>query len=142
MGSFMTSLIGERVRHVAQQSVQSLKSKGINDSVLAQMSDLNTEGQLREGVKADGSIMPDYSPVSVEVYGKPPGPIKLFDTGDFYKSIDYSFAKKITVTFDSVKDDDNLIDIYGSAIIGLNDESREFIMPEIIENLKDEILRL
>lgn len=43
--------------------------------------------QLSEGERADGVILPDYSPVSVHKYGKPPGPIKLFDTGAFYRGI-------------------------------------------------------
>jgi hypothetical protein len=31
--------------------------------------------------------MPYYSKRSVEVYGKPPGPWKLFDTGGFWKGL-------------------------------------------------------
>jgi len=49
--------------------------------------DLNRIGQLFEkGLQADGTHTGDYSPVSVNVYGKRAGHITLYDTGDFYKS--------------------------------------------------------
>lgn len=48
------------------------------------LANLNVE-QMNKGVKSDGNLMPDYSPVSVEKFGKPEGPIKLFDKGDFYR---------------------------------------------------------
>ena len=47
---------------------------------------LNREWML-SGVRADGSIMPDYSPISVSVYGYPPGPIRLKATGAFQFAI-------------------------------------------------------
>jgi hypothetical protein len=43
--------------------------------------------QLNQGLKSDGTYQPDYSPTSVTKFGKPPGPIKLFDTGSFYRGI-------------------------------------------------------
>jgi len=49
--------------------------------------DLNRE-QLMEGKGGDRQ-MPDYSPTSVTKYGKPAGPIKLFDEGNFQKGITY-----------------------------------------------------
>jgi hypothetical protein len=52
-----------------------------HEQVIVQM---NTD-QLYAGKRADGEQMPNYSPVSVTVYGKPDGPIRLFDQGDFYK---------------------------------------------------------
>lgn len=48
------------------------------------ISDLNAE-QINKGIRSDGSMMPDYSPISVRFFGKPEGPIKLYDTGDFYR---------------------------------------------------------
>lgn len=55
-----------------------------------QIAELNQE-QLKKGMRSDGSFLPDYSKRSVEEFGKPEGPIKLFDTGDFYKGINPVF---------------------------------------------------
>src|SRR5882672_2601624 len=43
--------------------------------------------QLRQGLKGDGSYLPNYSPVSVAKFGKPFGPIRLFETGDYYQGL-------------------------------------------------------
>lgn len=40
--------------------------------------------QLERGERGDGEKLPDYSPVSVAVYGKRPGPMTLRDTGDYH----------------------------------------------------------
>lgn len=42
---------------------------------------------MLSGKRADGTTMPPYSYNSVIIYGKDPGPIKLFDTGDFQQNI-------------------------------------------------------
>jgi hypothetical protein len=60
---------------------------------------LNTD-QLFAGELADGSIMPDYSPVSVSVFGKRPGPWQGYDKGDMYKET-YMDAKQFPVLFGS-----------------------------------------
>ena len=46
----------------------------------------NTD-QLWAGIKADGKNMPDYSQTSVNAFGKPSGPIRLYDSGDFYRGL-------------------------------------------------------
>lgn len=43
--------------------------------------------QLSQGLKSNDQFLPDYSRVSVTKFGKPDGPIKLFDTGAFYRGI-------------------------------------------------------
>lgn len=48
--------------------------------------DLN-RAQLDKGEYANGGYLPDYSPVSVMMFGKRPGPWRLFDTGDFWKEL-------------------------------------------------------
>lgn len=45
------------------------------------------KSQLAQGLKADGTFQPNYSPRSVSVFGKTPGPIKLFDTGAYYAGL-------------------------------------------------------
>lgn len=50
--------------------------------------------------------MPNYSPVSVEVYGKPAGPIKLYETGAFYRGFMLDVNGNIlTITSDDPKTD-------------------------------------
>lgn len=83
--------------------------------------DMNT-AQLQLGKRSDGSSLPNYSPVSVAVYGKPAGPIKLFDQGDFYKGI----TTKVGTTSFSLVGEDSKTEMlslrYGDNIIGLSDE--------------------
>lgn len=42
------------------------------------------QDQLFQGLRSDETYLPDYAPSSVRA-GKPPGPIRLYDKGDFYK---------------------------------------------------------
>ena len=85
--------------------------------------------QLLQGTKADGTTMPNYSPVSVSIYGKPDGPIRLFDTGAFQESF------KVEVDSDgfNIKANDihELEDRYTSEIYGLDPLSQEYYNTEI-----------
>lgn len=54
--------------------------------------DLNRK-QLLEGRKASGKYLPAYSDRSVEEFGKPTGPIMLYDTGDFHGSFTIAATK-------------------------------------------------
>jgi hypothetical protein len=87
--------------------------------------DLNTS-QLMDGKRSDGSEMPHYSPASVEIFGKPTGPIRLFDQGDFHKGF-FLEADKFPVMFNST-DEKTVMLVegrppfkpgYGEAIFGL-----------------------
>jgi hypothetical protein len=54
------------------------------DETADSYADLQIE-QFAAGERKDGSKLPNYSPTSVSVYGKLPGPWTLYDTGDFYR---------------------------------------------------------
>lgn len=99
------------------------------DSIAA---DIQVDQQL-SGKDANSNTMPDYSYVSVENYGKQPGPIKLRDTGDFHQGI-YIKVKGDAITFSSTDDKTKMLeDRYkkkGFDILGLNTESK-------VEYLKD-----
>lgn len=43
--------------------------------------------QLLQGKRSDGSDLPNYSPVSVAKYGEKSGPMDLYKTGAFHRSI-------------------------------------------------------
>lgn len=60
---------------------------------------LNTD-QMWKGEDALGNKLPDYSERSVQVFGKPSGPMRLFETGDFYRSM-FINADKFPVVFSS-----------------------------------------
>lgn len=111
--------------------------KVIDKGVLDAMERLNRE-QLSRGERADGTILPDYSETSVNVYGKPRGAIKLFDTGEFYESIT-TIALDNVIRFVSnpfkqdalTGDITNLEEKYRPEIIGLNEESLEKIRKDV-----------
>ncbi|MEX0598821.1 MAG: hypothetical protein WD512_20220 [Candidatus Paceibacterota bacterium] len=97
-----------------------------------EIEDLNAE-QLSRGERADGEILPDYSPTSVTVYGKPPGPIKLYDQGDFWKGIR---IKLMADGFEMIGTDSKTAELerdFGKQITGLQKES--------IEQIEDDFIR-
>jgi hypothetical protein len=57
-----------------------------DESVLETVAELQRD-QLRKGERPDGSNFDDYSPASVNIFGKSPGPITWEDSGYFYKNI-------------------------------------------------------
>lgn len=94
--------------------------KVINDSLestLDELADINRDRML-DGVKASGERMPSYSYNSVILYGKPPGPIRLLDTGDFQQNIKVSRSGDVLVTESSDSKNDMLVFTYGSDIFG------------------------
>jgi len=123
------STIAALYRRVQKFDVAEAAVKSIEETkeILA---DLNVE-QMSKGQKSDGSYMPDYSPVSVEIFGKPEGPIKLFDKGDFYRG--YYVKVEGDKIIESSSDDktDMLFKRYAtktSNIFGLNPQfRREYI---------------
>jgi hypothetical protein len=82
------------------------------------LEDMNI-AQLREGKRADGSDLPDYSPVSVRKFGKRPGPMTLEDTGKFHRGItvraNSAFAEIIGLDSKTGK----LEALYGIDIVGI-----------------------
>jgi hypothetical protein len=110
---------------------------------------LNTIDQLfDQGLKSDGSYLPDYSKTSVELYGKPDGHIRLKDTGEFYRSfvvkVDPKGAEIIADTQKGTVDNDDLAVRYGLNILGLTDENQNVIADALtnkyVEYLENELL--
>ena len=84
----------------------------------------NQKMQLQQGVRSDDSVMPEYSFRSVFQYGKPPGPIRLYDTGAFYSGILFDVRKDIFI-LDSADDKTMMLKKrYGPDILGLGTEAK------------------
>jgi hypothetical protein len=62
-----------------------LSSAG-DESILEMVAELQRD-QLREGQRPDGTNFDDYSPASVNIFGKTPGPMTWENSGYFYKNI-------------------------------------------------------
>lgn len=98
---------------------------------------------MLEGLRADGSSMPFYSKTSVEVFGYPPGPIRLKNTGEFQAAI------KVEVGFNSIKTSsidpktEMLEKKYGTEIFGLDTEGKsEYVAdlrPVFIKRVREKL---
>jgi len=109
---------------------------------------LNRELQLRMGILADGSLLPFYSEISQEHYGKPNKRWTLYDTGYFYKSFDLSGVSEdhFLIEADGVKPNRDWTKYRGGNVLGLTDENKELLVQEIqplmVKILKEKILKL
>jgi len=101
--------------------------------------DLNRERML-EGRRADGSVMPNYSQISVLVYGYPPGPIRLKATGAFQAAIDVEVGKKSFTTDSKDPKSKMLKTRYGEEIFGMDQPDRvdyvKVLRPVFVKKMK------
>jgi len=113
------------------------------ESIKEDITELNSE-RMRQGRKADGSIMPYYNLTSVNVYGKEPGPIKLLDTGSFQEQIFVDVKQKSFVTDSKDSKSEMLKRDYGEEIFGLDKPERMeiavFKKPVFVKQVRAKIL--
>lgn len=88
--------------------------------------------QLQRGEKGDGTKLPDYSPVSVRVYGKPAGPIRLFETGAFYRGMTLAVTAKDFEIIDTDSKTAKLTETYGDAILLLSPKSVQVLVDDYL----------
>lgn len=98
-----------------------------------EIEDLNAE-QLKKGERSDNASLPDYSPTSVSVYGKPPGPIRLYDQGDFWDGIRTKIEEDGFTLVGTDTKTPKLKRDYGEEIIGLQKSSIEYLENMYIED--------
>jgi hypothetical protein len=121
--------------------------KVINDSIdetLPVIEELN-RARMQEGIRSDGSVMPNYSFISVTEYGYPDGPIKLKDTGAFQAAI---IAERQGEEIIQTSTDDKtnmLVEAYGEEIFGIlgvkifrNEYKDESLLPAIQERISQQ----
>lgn len=100
------------------------------------------------GVDSKGESLGEYSVTSVEVYGKRPGHIRMYDSGDFFKSIKVKAQEgEIIISADTIKTAwDGAIDLLDRwpELLGLNEDSlqkiRTYIRPLFIDEVRASIL--
>lgn len=106
------------------------------------LADLNAL-QLGQGQKSDGSYLPDYSPQSVEEFGKPDGPIRLYDTGAYYQGITVKVEGDKVVfnnTDSKAAELDKRYATKRSNILGLNDGfQNEYINEGLLPNISKKL---
>ena len=102
--------------------------------------------QLNRGMRADNTYLPDYSEASVEMYGKLPGPIRLYDTGKFWNSIKIKTTEDTITILNTDKKYLPPIDLrgtYDQSIIGISkDNLDDFLESRIMPALFDELEKL
>ncbi len=103
------------------------------------ISELNRD-QLRKGQDIHGASLPPYSARSVDVFGKPAGAIKLFDTGDFYAAIKPEFADKSFTVTDNDWKAEMLQREFGD-VIGLQRESINELAQDSLGQIQYELRR-
>jgi len=111
---------------------------------------LNTD-QLFQGEDSEGKSLPEYSDRSVTVFGKPSGPWRLFDSGDFYRGF-FVRVEDRKVIFDSrdsktgmilqaldFKGHDEPTDIFGLQKQNLTDLVKSHVLPDLQKFVGDTI---
>lgn len=115
----------------------------------AQIIDLNTQKQLYEqGVKADGTLVGEYSPATINKWKPLAGfegrdsrsdHVTLKDTGEFYRSFEVRPEPgRIVIVADTIKPGgEDLAATWGANILGLTSESIGELIPEIRQRVID-----
>jgi hypothetical protein len=117
--------------------------------VKEQVSQLQKSQMYDDGVDSKGATLGLYSDASVNVFQKPAGHIRVYDTGEFYDSIKIkSDNQQIVINANTLKVSwDGTIDLLDrwKYLLGLNEKSlseiREFILPLVREQVRAEIFR-
>lgn len=123
---------------------KALDEKGLQ----AQIIDLNTTTQLYEkGIDAFGRELGEYSQATIYGTARFAGKIEkgqrydhitLNDSGKFYASFRIiNQADGFTIRANTIKDGQDLANIFGNKIIGLTQESKAEITPELSQRMRE-----
>jgi hypothetical protein len=150
--------LAKRTRALNVNSIMRVLAK--DRYFIAFVIDLNTQGQLfDQGIDAKGNklvsafarfgeVYATRTIVEKEAKGLPTDRVTLFDEGDFYRSFKMALDQNIdfVITAQTIKDDNDLAQVWGEDILGLTDESlqlaidyaKALIVPHIIKMLLGE----
>ena len=121
------------------------KRKDVEDFII----DLNTRGQLFEGVDSEGTrldkIGGEYKDSTVKRksrQGLPTDRVTLFDKGDFYSSFDVEVKKGfLIIEADTKKRSVDLQERWGTKLLGLTDENFKLLQDFVTTVWVDEVER-
>lgn len=140
----MATGINDMVRRLKSVSIEKEAEAAVSET--KDLIGILNLSQFEQGLRADGSFLPNYSKASVEIFGKPAGPIKLFDTGDFYKALKVAVGNGVFKITNSDPKTDMLKKRYEKGdkpLFGMTTESRiEYIKtlrPEFVKNMKEKL---
>lgn len=118
----------------------------IDEQVQDEIVRLNTQDQLFDkGIDSLNDTLGDYSPITVTIKrrkGQKTSNITLKDTGEFYDSFDVVVKRDgLEITADTMKEDNDLAEMFGIDILGLTDDSLDKLIREyILFNYRDYII--
>ncbi len=113
-----------------------VESRAAIEQTKATVEDLNRE-RLLQGRLSDGAPLPPYSITSIKVFGYPPGPWKLKNTGAFHLGINTKVFPKSFVTSSTdpktemLKRKVTAKGLDGEDIFGLDAEGRKEYVKEL-----------
>lgn len=115
----------QRFQRIREQTPQMIENAFNDESAMA--AELNRK-QLDKGQKSDGSFLPNYKSKSRS------GPIRLYDTGDFWRGIRFIADNDKITSFSDDRKNSLLQDKYGEKILGLTAQSKIELQPYISDN--------
>lgn len=138
----MLDFVKNKLRKISRLDEQDLiETVFENQGVKQLMIELNQVQMESKGVDSHDETLGNYSSVSVQKYGKEPGHIKLYDTGEFYNSmkvVTESHGQGAIITGDMVKPDRDL-EIQWPYALGLDKDSLSEVRDVAKEIIIDEI---
>lgn len=137
-------------RNVISLNGEKILKKVLSDAAVKEYIATLQQNQMYDfGVDAKGVTLGDYSDISVSKFNKPPGHIRMYDTGKFFNSIKIKADdKEVTIEANTIKQAwDGAVDLLDRwpDLLGLNEESlsklRMYVRPLFIEEVRATILR-
>jgi len=133
-------IINESIRKVRGYPVAVKRStnRSLKDNIPV-VAKMNVQ-QMEIGMKPDGTKQENYSPVSVDFYGKQPGPILLRDAGDFHRGVEKGTKVKdntLTLQSDDWKSDmlDEMYEPFGLTEKNMDKEVK-ILFDDLVKDLR------
>ena len=126
--------LNRRLSNISQSTIVEWVEDILNE-LDGEIEDLNRE-QLGEGMYATGGFLRNYSYATTEISPHKTGRIKLYDEGDFWRSIFASSGMGILEIDATDWKTDMLKEEFGNEILGLAPTQFNYIIQKVAEKLK------